>query len=191
MPTVAVIYHSDSGHTKLMAEAVLEGAGSVDGAEAALHEIERKAIVEGRYANEPLFEALDAADAIVFGCPTYMGGASGPMKAFLDATLQRFYARTWSGKVGAAFTVSSVPSGDKLGALTGIFTSVMQLGMIWVGQERSPMNAEGLNRLGFYVGAGGQAEYGGESPKVYAQDLATGVELGKRVSDVSLRMSTP
>lgn len=189
MATVAVIYHSDSGHTKLMAEAICAGAAAVDGIDAQLHELDRKKIVEGRYENEPQLEALDAADAVIFGCPTYMGDVSGPMKAFLDATLHRYYARAWSGKVAAGFTVSATPSGDKLNTLTGIVMCAMQLGMIWVGQERTPMNAEGLNRLGIYLGVGGQAEFGGESPTVHAPDLATGEGLGARVATVTLGLN--
>lgn len=103
---VAVVHHSDAGTTRILAEAVREGAGSVDGVDASLHTIDRTRIVAGRFDDEELLAALDAADAIVFGCPTYMGDVSGPMKAFLDATLQRWYQRAWSGKVAAGFTVS-------------------------------------------------------------------------------------
>src|SRR3546814_7111133 len=35
---------------------------------------------------EARIEELNAADAIVFGTPTYMGGVSGPFKTFMDAT---------------------------------------------------------------------------------------------------------
>ena len=48
--------------------------------------------------------------AIVLGCPTFMGDVSGPMKAFIDATLDRWYPRVWSGKVAGGFTVSSTPA---------------------------------------------------------------------------------
>jgi NAD(P)H dehydrogenase (quinone) len=37
----------------------------------------------------PGWAALDAADAIIFGAPTYMGSASAPFKAFMDATSSR------------------------------------------------------------------------------------------------------
>ena len=61
MTTVAVVYHSDSGTTKIMAEGVHEGAASVAGVGATLHAIERGEIVEGRFQNEALLESLDAA----------------------------------------------------------------------------------------------------------------------------------
>jgi NAD(P)H dehydrogenase (quinone) len=61
LPKIAIVYHSDGGHTQLMAEAVHEGARSVEGVQAALHRIDRKAIVEGRYQNDALLDELDGA----------------------------------------------------------------------------------------------------------------------------------
>lgn len=102
MTRVAVVYHSQDGHTKILADAIAEGAASVEGAKAALHASEGSDSVEGRWSNEDLLAALDAADAIAFGSPTHMGSVSGPFKAFLDGTLHRWYARAWLDKVGAA-----------------------------------------------------------------------------------------
>lgn len=189
MTTLAVVYHSDSGHTRIMAEGVHEGADSVEGVDSKLYSIERSAIVEGRFDNEALLESLDAADAIIFGCPTFMGNVSAPMKAFIDATLSRWYAGAWSGKVAAGFTVSGTPSGDKLNALMGLVTSAMQLGMIWVGADQSPINTEGRNRLGFYLGAGGQAEYGSDDTAIHPGDRQTGVAHGIRVARIAQRLS--
>jgi len=186
---VAVVYHSDGGHTKILAEAVHEGAASVDGTDAQLHAIDRRAIVEGRFADEPLLAALDAADAIVLGCPTYMGGVSGPMKAFVDATLGRWAKRTWSDKLAAGFTVSSTPSGDKLNTLMGLQVAAMQLGMIWVGLDQSPLNPQGLNRLSFYLGVGGQAQYGGAEVAIDPGDRATGVVFGARIARLANRLA--
>jgi NAD(P)H dehydrogenase (quinone) len=182
---IAVVYHSQGGHTKILAEAVAEGASSLEGAEGSLHRIEGASIVEGRFADEDLLVRLDAADAIVFGSPTHMGSVSGPFKSFLDGTLHRWYGRSWSNKVAAAFTVSSTPSGDKLTGLLTSYVCAMQHGMIWVGVDQSPLNAEGMNRLGFYVGVGAQADYSGESPAIDDGDRRTGVQLGARVATIT------
>lgn len=189
MTTVAVVYHSDSGHTQILAEAIREGAGSVDGVEVALHRVERAAITEGRFEDEALLQALDASDAILFGCPTYMGGISGPMKAFVDATLNRWATRAWSDKLAGAFTVSSTPSGDKLNTLMGLHVAAMQLGMVWIGLDQSPINPEGLNRLSFYIGVGAQAQYGGDDTAIDPGDRATGVLFGTRVARLAARFS--
>ena len=73
--SIVVVYHSGYGHTHRMAEAVAKGAG------AALHAID----AEGNLSEDG-WAALDAADAIIFGAPTYMGGPSWQFKRFADAS---------------------------------------------------------------------------------------------------------
>jgi NAD(P)H dehydrogenase (quinone) len=68
MANVYVVYHSGFGHTKLQAEAVHRGAASVEGIKAEIRTSEEAS------AN---LDELDQADAIIFGCPTYMGNISG------------------------------------------------------------------------------------------------------------------
>jgi NAD(P)H dehydrogenase (quinone) len=191
--TIAVVYHSQGGHTQILAEAVAEGAASFENTSVALHRIDGKSIVDGRFEDEELLTSLDEADAIVFGSPTHMGSVSGPFKSFLDATLHRWQSRRWSNKVAAAFTVSSTPSGDKLTGLLASYVCAMQHGMIWVGVDQSPINADGLNRLGFYVGVGAQADYTGASPAIDEGDRRTGIDLGVRVATITaaLRAGTP
>ena len=67
MSKIVIVYHSGYGHTKKVAEAVLAGTLGA-GAEA-------KLLAVGELDDAGWAE-LDAADAIVFGAPTYMGGAS-------------------------------------------------------------------------------------------------------------------
>ena len=67
MTSIAVVYHSGYGHTKVQAEAVQRGASSVTGANATLMAVEDV---------EQNWDRLDEADAIIFGAPTYTGGAA-------------------------------------------------------------------------------------------------------------------
>jgi len=189
MTTVGIIHHSSTGYTRLLAEAVATGVARQGGAAVQRFEIVGADIVEGRYRNEAVLSGLDACDAIVFGTPTYMGSVSAQMKAFLDASVRRWYERAWTGKVAAAFTVSSTPSGDKLNALTDLVTFALQHGMIWVGLDESPLNREGVNRLGFYAGAAAQPEPGAAEPSLQRGDLETGVRLGARVARIAAALS--
>jgi NAD(P)H dehydrogenase (quinone) len=168
-----------------MAEAVRQGAASVDGAEVHLLSIEGGDIVEGRWRNDDIMETLDGSDAIIFGCPTYMGCVSAQMKAFMDATSERFFTRAWTDKLASAFSVSGGPSGDKLNTMQTLATFAMQHGMIWVGMNHTPFNEEGINRLSFYFGAAGQAlqEPPGEKPDEL--DKKTGWHLGARVATLA------
>ena len=80
-----------------------------------------------------------------------MGGVSAQLKAFFDSLAPRWYQQAWSGKFGAAFTVSAKTSGDKLNCLQDMLTFGMQMGMIWVGI------GEIAEPSGYYIGLGGTA----------------------------------
>jgi len=187
MSTVSVIYFTGSGHTAKLAEAVNQGAAAVAGVTTHLIAIKGEEITHGRYKNDEVMATLDASDAIIFGSPTYMGGPAAQFKAFADATGERWYRGAWRNKVGAGFSVSSGPSGDKLSTLHYFFTLAMQHGMIWAGLPDNPMNDRGINRLSSYSGVMAQA--GNESPDVApnAADKLTGEILGRRVAEAAKR----
>jgi NAD(P)H dehydrogenase (quinone) len=147
MTKVFTVYHSTYGHTKLHAEAVHRGAASVDGVEAVLMNVEE--------ATARLDE-LDTADAILFGCPTYMGSMSAEMKKFLEVAAKKWFVFAWKDKVAGAFTNSSGFSGDKLNTLVGLMINAMQHGMIYVGVGMMPAanDPEGVKTL---AGPGPQA----------------------------------
>lgn len=182
---VSVVYFSGTGNTAKMAEAVLEGVRSVSGIEAELLVIEGKDIVEGRFTNEALFASLDAADAIIFGSPTYMGGPAAQFKAFADASASRWFGQKWKDKLAAGFTVSNSPSGDKLGTLQYFQILAGQHGMLWVTLGLLPnVEPAGLNRLGSFGGAMGQAG----QLELSDLDKGTGRVLGERVASTALKI---
>ena len=182
---VVVVYHSGYGHTKAQAEAVHRGAAGVDGTETSIISVDNY---------EQYWDTLDAADAIIFGAPTYMAGASAPFKAFLDATSARWGEQRWRDKLAAGFTNSSGHSGDKLNTLQQFSLFAMQHGMIWVGLGLLPGNhtsqgsPEDLNRLAGFLGAMAQSNADQASDIVPPRaDLATAEHLGARVAQAALR----
>lgn len=187
MTTVTIIYHSGTGHNAKLAEAVAKGAGSVSDVQVNVQSISGKDIFEGRYKNAAVLDQLDASDAIVFGSPTYMGGPSGQFKAFADATAGAWFGQKWKDKIAAGFSVSNSPSGDKFSTLQYFHTLAMQHSMVWVGLGELPMQPNGVNRLGSFGGAMGQA--GQESPEVAPNeaDKLTGEVLGRRVAEAAKR----
>src|SRR3974390_1809181 len=129
MAKIAVIYHSTYGHTKLLAEAVFRGVKSTAGVDAHLYTAEEATA---------RMDELDTADAIIFGCPTYMGNMSAGMKTFIEAASKKWFVLAWKDKIAGAFTNSSSFSGDKLNTLVGLFLNAMQHGMIYVGLGMMP-----------------------------------------------------
>lgn len=176
-PTVAVVYHSGYGHTHKQAEAVAEGA-TAGGAQVLLLPIADA---------ESQIEALNAADAIVFGSPTYMGSVSGPFKTWMDTT-SKVWGK-WNGKLAAGFTNSASQSGDKLNTLQQLSVFAAQHGMLWVslglmpGNNNSKGSVNDLNRLGSFLGAMAQsnADEGPDKGPINS-DLETAKHLGNRVA---------
>lgn len=185
--SIAIVYFSATGTTKSLAEAIAKGAGP----EAVLLPITGKQIVEGRFTDEALLAQLTAADAIIFGTPTFMGGPAGQFKTFADATGGIWYHQSWAGKIAGGFTTSGSFSGDKQGTLQYLVTLSQQHGMIWVGQNSpnglysgKPLDVA-LNRLGSYTGVMGQAAPG---QPLTAGDLATGEAYGARIAALAKKL---
>jgi NAD(P)H dehydrogenase (quinone) len=192
MTKVAIVYHSGFGHTKLQAEAVHRGASAVAGVEALLLTTDEASAD---------IDQLDAADAIIFGSPTYMGSMSAEMKKFLETSASKWFTQAWKDKVAGAFTNSSSFSGDKLNTLMGMMITAMQQQMIYVSLGMMPaasdpdaMNhiegpgPEVTNRIGSYMGpmAASFQVNPGDAPST--GDLVTAEAYGQRVATITQQL---
>jgi NAD(P)H dehydrogenase (quinone) len=191
MATIAVIYHSLYGHTKLQAEAVLRGAQGVPGATAQLYTAEEAAA---------RLDDLDSADAIVFGCPTYMGSMSAGMKTFIEAAAKKWFTLAWKNKIAGAFTNSSSFSGDKLNTLLGLVINAMQHGMIYVGLGMNPApnkpeemtqitgpGPDAHNRVGSFTGPMSASFHVAPPDAPGRGDLETAEAYGRRIAEITLQ----
>jgi NAD(P)H dehydrogenase (quinone) len=184
MSNVAIVYHSGYGHTKALAEAVAKGAEGVAGVKVSLIPV---AEAEARETE------LDAADAVIFGSPTYMGGVSAEFAKFKDWTSKRWMEGKWRDKLAAGFTSSASWNGDKHNTLYQLLTLALQHGMVWVGLglpggfNHSKGSIEDLNRLGASVGAMAQANADQGVEGIAASDFRTMNALGKRVAEAAQR----
>jgi NAD(P)H dehydrogenase (quinone) len=187
MPSVAIVYFSAQGHTHQIAEAVAAGATGVPGTTVESIRIAGSDIAEGRWKNPAALAALAAADAIVFGTPTYMGGYAAQFKAFIDAAGEVWFAQGWKDKLAAGFTHSQGMSGDKLNTLASLWVNAMQHGMVWIGlgEMVEGTAADKVNRLSSFAGVMAQTDYGQE--KVNDGDRKSAVILGGRVAAAAAR----
>ncbi|MFN3681822.1 MAG: flavodoxin family protein, partial [Nitrospira sp.] len=121
---VLVAYHSVSGHTERMAEAVAEGAKSVEGTLVVLKRV-------GQVTAEDLF----SSDAVVVGSPVYWANMAGEVKTFFDnwqfkfGVFPEFKMRN---KVGAAFVTGGQISGGKELTMLTILAAMLGNQMIVV-----------------------------------------------------------
>lgn len=187
MPAVAIVYFSAQGHTHQIAEAVAEGAKGVSGTTVELVRLVGSDITEGRWKNDAALATLTAADAIIFGTPTYMGGYSAQMKAFIDAASAVWSKLGWKDKLAAAFVHSGGLSGDKLNTLQSLWINAMQHGMVWVGlgEMVEGTGPDKVNRLSAFSGAMAQTDWGQDA--VNDGDRKTAAILGKRVAEAAAR----
>lgn len=178
-----VVYHSGYGHTKRVADAVAEGAG------ATLLTIDADGVLP-----EAGWSALDAADAIIFGSPTYMGGPSWQFKKFADETSKAWFELRWKDKVFGGFTNSASLNGDKLNTLQYFLLLASQHGGLWVSLAIKPANVKAskrddLNRMGSYVAPMAQADADASPEEMSSGDLETARMYGARVAEIAGRCS--
>jgi NAD(P)H dehydrogenase (quinone) len=191
MSKIVVIYHTTYGHTKLQAEAVFRGAQSVSGVTAQIYTVEEATA---------RMDELDAADAIIFGCPTYMGSMSAGMKAFIEAAAKKWFTFAWKNKIAGAFTNSSSFSGDKVNTLLGLVINAMQHGMIYVSLGIMPCankpedmkkitgpGPDAHNRVGSFIGPMA-ASFQVDPPAAPVKgDIETAELYGRRVAEITLQ----
>ncbi len=182
MSKMIVVYHSGYGHTRRVAEHVARGAN------AELIEID----AEGNIATDA-FEKLAAADAIIFGAPTYMGSPSWQFKKFADATSKVWFTRGWQDKVFGGFTNSASLNGDKQVSLIAMQTLASQHGGIWVSLGLPPSNSKAAtrndtNNLGGSVGLLVQSPSDASADEIPQGDLDTAHHYGQRVAAVAARL---
>lgn len=191
MLNVAVVYFSGYGHTAKQARAVIEGVQSLENAR-----ISDIAIDSDGQVADTVWSELEQADAIVFGCPTYMGCIPWQFKRFADASSKVWAAQGWRDKIAAGFTNSGSMNGDKHSTLNYLFTFSMQHSMLWVGTGLMPANKKAsqrddINYLGAFSGAMAQSPAdlsADEAPGL--GDLSTARLFGLRIAQVADRWTT-
>ena len=159
---VLVAYHSRSGHTAKMADAVAQGARAVPGTQVIVKRV-------GEVTSDELF----AADAIVLGSPVYWSNMAGEVKQFIDDWQFKFGVFPefkLKNKVGAAFVTGGQISSGKELTMLSILAAMLGNYMVVVSG-------------GGAFGASATTE--GNSPGIDEPELAGARELGGRVAEVS------
>jgi NAD(P)H dehydrogenase (quinone) len=118
---ILVLYYSETGNTRLMAELVAEGAGTVAGTEVRLRSIA-----------EATADDLLWCDGVALGSPTCLGTVAWQMKKFLDELQDELWPEL-EGKIGCAFASSGgLQGGGELTCQT-ILAILMNYGLLTFG----------------------------------------------------------
>ncbi len=166
-PTVLIVYHSETGNTRVMAEAVYNGAmkaGDVNVVLKTVDEVETGDLLE--------------ADAIIVGSPVYNANVTPQISAFISSW--PFEGQPLRDKLGAAFvTAGGVSSGEEITQMN-ILQSMLIFGMIVVGGPdwSTPFGASGIR---------GDAFFPHDEP-MHPGFLEKGSSLGLRVAETAKKM---
>ena len=186
MPKIVIVYHSGYGHTKKVAEAVLAGTQDA-GAEAKLMPVGD--------LDDAGWAELDAADAIIFGAPTYMGGPSADFKKFADASSKPWFGAEVEGQGRGRLHQLRDDERRQVHTITYFVTLAMQHGMIWAGTGMMPSNTKAatrndLNFVGGFTGLLAQSPADASPEEAPPPgDLETAKVFGARVAAVTARWS--
>ena len=141
-----IVYYSMYGHIQKMAEAIAEGARSVEGAEVQIRRVPEtlpREVLEKMGALPAIdaqshipvvkVEELAEADAVFFGSPTRFGNVCGQMRQFMDATGGLWAKGALVGKVGSVFVSSATQHGGQESTILSFLPTLLHHGMVVAG----------------------------------------------------------
>ena len=156
MTKVLVLYYSSYGHIESMANAIADGARSVDGTEVTVKRVPELVPEDAaRNAGIKLDQAAPVAepseladyDAVIFGTPTRFGMMAAQMRNFLDQTGSLWMQGKLVGKVGSVFASSATQHGGQESTILSFHTTLLHQGMVIVGLPYSFQGQMGLEEV--------------------------------------------
>ncbi len=201
---ILVVYYSSYGHIHRMAQAVVEGAKSVAGADVRLRRVaeledaakgmsKQPAYVQAQEAQKDIpiatHEDLRWADGICWGTPTRFGNMAAQMKQFIDSTGRLWTEGALEDKAAGIFTSTATIHGGQESTIITSLVPLMHLGMVIVGtpygQNPQILVTDGIG--GSPYGPGTLAGPDGSRQPVDSE-LTTARNLGSRVTKVAERL---
>ncbi len=199
---VLIVYYSTYGHVHEMAQAIAEGVGQVDGAEAVLRRvpetlpaevIEKMGAVDAQKSLEHIpiatVDELADADAVIFGTPTRFGNMCGQMRQFLDATGQLWAQGALVGKVGSVFTSTATQHGGQESTILSFHISLLHHGFVVVGL---PYTFQGQMRVDEITGGspyGASTIAGGSGERMPSDnELEAARFQGRHVAEIAAKL---
>lgn len=199
---ILVVIHSLYGHIRQMAEAVAEGAKSVEGVEVEIKRVAetlsdeilgQMGAVESQKAMAAIPvvtpEDLKNVDGVIFGTPTRFGNMTAQMRAFLDSTGQLWANGDLVGKVGGVFTSTATQHGGQETTITSFHTTLLHHGMVIAGL---PYAFQGQTRVDEITGGspyGASTIAGGSGERMPSGNELDGARFqGKYIAQIAKKL---
>ena len=195
MPDVLVLYYTQGGSVRRMAELIAEGIERVPGASARLRTVPKVAttttIAEPSIpdAGAPYCELRDLEECagVALGSPTRFGNMAAPMKYFLDGTASLWMSGALAGKPACVFTSSASLHGGQETTLLSMMLPLLHHGMLIMGLPYTHAELLATRTGGTPYGASHFAGAADDQP-VSDAERALCIAQGKRLAEVAMRL---
>lgn len=196
MKEILVLYYSQGGAVREMAQLIARGVESVKGVKARIRTVPKVSAnceatePEVPASGAPYAELKDLQECIglALGSPTRFGNMAAPMKYFLDSTISLWLKGTLISKPAAVFTSTGSMHGGQETTLITMMMPLMHHGMIMVGLPYSEPELSSTASGGTPYGAshvGGTAD---DRP-ITEDERKLCIALGKRLAETALKLS--
>jgi NAD(P)H dehydrogenase (quinone) len=196
MAEVLVLYYSQGGAVKEMAQLIARGIESQAGIKARIRSVPK--VSSNCEATEPDIPAsgdpyvelndLQECVGLALGSPTRFGNMAAAMKYFLDSTVSTWLKGDLIGKPGAVFTSSGSMHGGNEATLLSMMLPLLHHGMVMVGIPYSEAELSATKTGGTPYGASHVA--GANDDLAISQDeRKLCLALGKRLGQIALKLS--
>jgi NAD(P)H dehydrogenase (quinone) len=196
MSEILVLYYSQGGAVRDMAQLVARGVESVKGIKARIRTVPK--VSTNCEATEPDVPAsgapyaelkdLEECTGLALGSPTRFGNMAAPIKYFLDGTASLWLKGSLIGKPAAVFTSTGSLHGGQETTLVSMMLPLMHHGMLMVGLPYSEPELSSTATGGTPYGAshvGGTAD---DRP-ISEDERKLCIALGKRLAETALKLS--
>ena len=192
MKKILIIYYSNKGTTKKMAEKISRGVNSVDGVEEIIRTLpDIKNTYESEIANKDNIlyatnDDLSNCDAVIMGSPTHFGNMAAPMKVFLDGTTSEWFNNTLCGKPAGVFTSTSSIHGGQETTLITMMIPLLHHGMIIAG---IPYSEADLNDTRTGGSPYGPTHFSGDNVEDLSKnEINLCISFGVRISNLAKKL---
>ena len=196
MTDILVLYYSQGGAVREMAQLVARGVEMVEGVRARIRTVPKvSAVCEATEPDIPASGALYAelkdleeCAGIALGSPTRFGNMAAPLKYFLDGTGALWMKGALIGKPGAVFTSTASMHGGNEATLLSIMIPLLHHGMVIVGLPYSEPELTSTAVGGTPYGASHVAGPADDKPIPDAERRLC-IALGKRLAETALKLA--
>jgi len=193
---ILVLYYSQHGATRQMAQFVARGAEQVDGVRARLRTVPKVSTVceatEPHIPDEgaPYVELRDLEECIglALGSPCRFGNMASAMKYFWDGTSSLWIKHTLAGKPAALFTSGGTMHGGQESTLLSMMLPLLHHGMMIVGLPYSEPELAATQSGGTPYGASHVAGLDNNQPISDAEKKLC-LAQGRRLAQTALKLT--